>query len=405
MTISRTPSPAPPSRNSCESCPNSPASRLRNNYKRSSSSPAGNRQKRDLKGKAILEAVDKSDVVTLKQLAISREGFINNDLRKLAWPKLLGLSENDRIERPSDEVLHAHKDYNQVVLDVNRSVKRFPPGMEEEVRLSYQDILIDVIMRVLVNNEGLNYYQGYHDVCVTFLLVVGEELTVTLMDKLSKSHLREFMDVNMDRTNHMLDYLFPIIGMVNSELRRFLELSEVGTIFALSWLITWFGHVLNEFSSIVRLYDFFIACHPLMAVYMGAAVVLDRKNEVMDCQCEMPFVHSLLSNIPPEIPLEKLVSQAGLLYIRFPPETVELEARILLENRKREQRERDARIAEMKLKRQNGSRIVKSKSADFHSKSDKAMFYSVIKWTVGGVVAAVTVAAVSKSFGLNWVVW
>lgn len=48
--------------------------------------------------------------------------------------------------------------------------------------------------------------------------------------------------------------------------------SEVGTIFALSWLITWFGHVLNEFSSIVRLYDFFIACHPLMAVYMGAAV-------------------------------------------------------------------------------------------------------------------------------------
>lgn len=120
------------------------------------------RQKRDLKCKAILAAVDKSDVITLKQLAISKEGFINNDLRKLAWPKLLGLTENDRIVRPSDEILHAHKDYNQVVLDVNRSVKRFPPGMEEEVRLSYQDILIDVIMRVLVNNDGLNYYQVFN---------------------------------------------------------------------------------------------------------------------------------------------------------------------------------------------------------------------------------------------------
>ena len=26
------------------------------------------------------------------------------------------------------EVLHGHRDYNQVVLDVNRSLKRFPPG-------------------------------------------------------------------------------------------------------------------------------------------------------------------------------------------------------------------------------------------------------------------------------------
>lgn len=125
----------------------------------------------------------------------------------------------------------------------------------------------------------------------------------------------------------------------------------------------------------------------------------------MDCQCEMPFVHSLLSNIPSDIPLEKLVSQAGLLFIRFPPATVEFEAKILLEKRKREQQERDARIAEMKLKRQNGKRLVKSKSADFHSKSDKTMLYNVVKWTVGGVVAAVTVAAVSRSFGLNWVIW
>jgi len=27
-----------------------------------------------------------------------------------------------------EEVLHGHRDYNQVVLDVNRSLKRFPPG-------------------------------------------------------------------------------------------------------------------------------------------------------------------------------------------------------------------------------------------------------------------------------------
>lgn len=44
--------------------------------------------------------------------------------------------------------------------------------------------------------------------------------------------------------------------------------------FALSWLITWYGHVLKDFATIVRLYDFFLATHPLMPVYFGAAVSL-----------------------------------------------------------------------------------------------------------------------------------
>lgn len=51
--------------------------------------------------------------------------------------------------------------------------------------------------------------------------------------------------------------------------------AEVGTIFALSWLITWFGHVLSDFRHVVRLYDFFLACHPLMPIYFAAVVGVD----------------------------------------------------------------------------------------------------------------------------------
>ena len=50
--------------------------------------------------------------------------------------------------------------------------------------------------------------------------------------------------------------------------------SEVGTMFCLSWLITWYGHVLSEFRHIVRLYDFFMACHPLMPIYLAADVTV-----------------------------------------------------------------------------------------------------------------------------------
>lgn len=63
-------------------------------------------------------------------------------------------------------------------------------GMEEEVRMSYQDQLVDLIMRVLVQHEELHYYQGYHDICVTFLLVLGEDLAFAVLDVLSLQHLR-----------------------------------------------------------------------------------------------------------------------------------------------------------------------------------------------------------------------
>lgn len=52
--------------------------------------------------------------------------------------------------------------------------------------------------------------------------------------------------------------------------------AEVGTVFALSWLITWYGHVLNDIKHIVRFYDFFIACDPLMPVYLSAAVSVEQ---------------------------------------------------------------------------------------------------------------------------------
>lgn len=57
-----------------------------------------------------------------------------------------------------------------------------------------------------------------------------------------------------------------------SNLLRCIFRAEVGTVFALSWLITWFGHVLSDFRHVVRLYDFFLACHPLMPIYFAAVV-------------------------------------------------------------------------------------------------------------------------------------
>ncbi len=179
----------------------------------------------------------------------------------------------------------------QVVMDVARSLKRFPPGIKEADRPGLQDQLTRLIVRVLLKHgPSIHYYQGYHDVAITFLLVVGEEMGYHIMQRLTLSHLREFMAPTMERTTFLLNYIYPLLERENPELHDFLESSEVGTIFALPWLITWFGHVLPDYEDVVRLYDFFLAQPPLMPVYLAAALVLHRDQEVLLCECDMAMV-------------------------------------------------------------------------------------------------------------------
>lgn len=53
-----------------------------------------------------------------------------------------------------------------------------------------QEQLVDLILEVLKRNPQLHYYQGYHDVAVSLLLVVGERMAIAMLDTLSNYHLR-----------------------------------------------------------------------------------------------------------------------------------------------------------------------------------------------------------------------
>ncbi|XP_053717374.1 TBC1 domain family member 20-like isoform X1 [Synchiropus splendidus] len=262
---------------------------------------------------------DPVDIETLRRAASSHGGLLTDELRRKVWPKLLNINAFDLPHRPGKDVRANHKDCSQVILDVKRSMKRFPKGMPVSERGVLQQQLIDVILEVLKGNPQLHYYQGYHDVAVTLLLVVGERMAIAMLHTLSNYHLRDFMDPTMDRTKHILNYLMPLLEQVDADLHDFMARSEVGTIFALSWLITWYGHVLSVFKHTQRLYDFFLASHPIMPIYLAASIVLHRKREVMKTECDMAMVHHLLSHMPEELPYEDLICQSQDLFDQFPP--------------------------------------------------------------------------------------
>lgn len=273
----------------------------------------------------ISNALSSSDVNSLKKAAVKRGGLISDEVRRKVWPRMVGVDVYETSPRPTMKEIEEHPYYKQVILDVNRSLKRFPPSIAEKQRLAMQDQLVLLIMRVLVKNSELHYYQGYHDICVTFLLVLGEEMAFNIVNKLSKTHLRVFMDKTMERTVDVLGYLYPIIRKENRELYNFLEKSDVGVMFCLSWLITWFGHVLNRYTDVARLFDLFLASHSWMPMYLSAAIVLHREKKILEQECDMACVHALLSHLPDDLPFEELILNARQLFEMYPPKQLEAE--------------------------------------------------------------------------------
>lgn len=76
-----------------------------------------------------------------------------------------------------------------------------------------------------------------------------------------------------------------------------LHRSSVGTLFALPWYLTWFGHSLNSYRSVVRLYDYFLASPFLMPLYVTVAIVLYREDDIFKEDCDMASLHCLLSQV------------------------------------------------------------------------------------------------------------
>ncbi|KAJ8729126.1 hypothetical protein PYW08_000707 [Mythimna loreyi] len=304
------------------------------------------------KKKDIEKCLENPDCVNLEQwqnFAKGKAGLISDDYRRKIWPLLVGVTQDELTEPPSLDELSTHIEYNQVVLDVNRSLKRFPPGIPYEQRVALQDQLTVLILRVIMKYPHLKYYQGYHDVAITLLLVCGDRASFPLLCRLSygpEAPLAPFMQTTMKPTQHLLNYMLPVISRADRKLAECLDKAQVGTMFALPWYLTWFGHSLNKYTDVVRLYDYFLCAPPLFPVYVTAAIVLYRADEVFNCECDMAMLHCLLSRLPDDLPFEDILVTAKKLYEDNDPTDLEPEV-AALEWREEEQR----RLDEERLKR------------------------------------------------------
>ncbi|KAJ2725566.1 GTPase-activating protein gyp8 [Coemansia sp. Benny D115] len=271
------------------------------------------------RSKRISQAINSCDLTALKLLARTGSGLHSIRLRRRAWPLLL----NFRALTDAGDRTAAHPDEGQLALDVPRtSLPKSPEyRCDAEATRRRQSQLSEVVTRTLRSYPWLRYYQGFHELSMTFLCVFGSERPATEAAKMvALFFVRDAMANDFERVLQQLRLLYVILETTSPEVHRLLVDLDVPEFFAISWVLTWFAHDLDDFETICRIYDFLITMPPMQVVYMAAAMIKQHEKEILGYERDFAVVHTELAKLPRKIQSWQLVIEDSYyMQIDFPP--------------------------------------------------------------------------------------
>jgi len=132
---------------------------------------------------------------------------------------------------------------------------------------------------------------------------MGLDLPSEVLVQLSIGHFRDMMKNNFVHLTVTLKLvLLPLLKRldVDGQVYQHLVDCDMEPYFCLSWVITWFSHDVRDTDVVKRIFDFFIASHPLMPIYVCVAMMLHPYNraEILDADCDFACVHKALADLP-----------------------------------------------------------------------------------------------------------
>ncbi|TKX24139.1 Rab-GTPase-TBC domain-containing protein 4 [Elsinoe australis] len=267
---------------------------------------------------SIIKACTDHDLKKLAALSSTEGGFVEDEVRRMAWPILLG---SEDVPEPNTEWkdLPAHKDEAQVALDVNRAFVYYPRNETDAVLDTRRAALTDLIISVLRTHPSLSYFQGYHDIAQVLLLVLGLEPARPALARLSLLKIRDFLLPTITGTESQLKLLIPLLYVSDPDLYK--QISGLQPFFALAAVLTMFAHDVQEYGGISRLFDYLLSHDAVSLIYMTVAMITLRKDELLDIEEDEPeMLYAVLSKLPRTLDLEGLIRRTEGLRERFPME-------------------------------------------------------------------------------------
>jgi len=194
-------------------------------------------------------------------------------------------NQGDSIESPeTGRPQHRSKREMGLILNIITAVLRSVPEGEEKSRL--------------------HYFQGLHDVAALFLInLESPSLTSLVMKRLCHLHFRDAMRPNFKKVQIILQAVItPLLEIVDRELHDYIIHggTDDSSVFALSWILTWFAHDIQNFDVVSRLFDVFLVSHPLFPAYLSVGLLTHPVNRklIMSTNCEFSALYETICDLP-----------------------------------------------------------------------------------------------------------
>lgn len=177
-----------------------------------------------------------------------------------------------------------------------------------------------LIRRVLRKYPSLGYFQGFHDIAQVLLLVLELDTAVTVLERIAVLRLRDYMLPTLEPALQHLELIPAILHDCDHQLYRIIARCDNN--YSLPAMITMYAHDIEEYRDVVRLFDFLLAQSPVMSMYLYAAIMVSRKEDIFGhipsgadvMRCEL---QRLSQNFE-----EDAIGKAMVLYNSHPPETL-----------------------------------------------------------------------------------
>jgi len=237
-------------------------------------------------------------------------------LRRKIWPILLELDPSLDYR---EECSSSHRDEKQVLLDTQRSFTNRPANVPEGAIPGLKEDLQYCISQVLRSNPWLNYYQGYHDIAELLLVSLGRSATIPVLERLSHIYLRDYMLSTLTPSMSILRLVHQIIEIADPKLYYILQSTDTEPYYAISAILTWWIHSLDNHADACRVVDFLISSEPVLIIYSIAAVTILKTTEIAALEDDKDMIFLVLSKGPTDLSLDSVLSLTQDLYESIRP--------------------------------------------------------------------------------------
>ena len=243
----------------------------------------------------ILESVYTDPVKEFHKASIKKGGFISNTNRKKAYRYIIEhLYKGDRDyntnqRQPSFEAEEKVKDI--IIKDCDRSVLNtivldneiYQTVFDKESRSKYLYNLRYFVRHSLGDDLQYEYYQGYQDLALFFMMLYGKE-GICLLYKFNSIFLNEYLHQRTKESATFDDYLSTLILCINHidpNTNKMIErITQTKPYYSLSWIITWFAHKNDDFFIQFRLMDYFISSELKEIYFFSGALILSEFDKI-----------------------------------------------------------------------------------------------------------------------------